>query len=259
MSELRDFKFNKIYSFVEIIERSVDLEVELYNFDVDYFIQSTIKFRKDTVLHQYIVCELSNYYLRDFRKNGDLFEEDRMEYWQELFSQYSIEIESIDYEDGDLNLSEEAYNWYTRNEDKFEQLFEELMEEIFYILFANRGFLLKFNNLITNTVKEVEYPTKFLTAKKTLQRANIPKWVKNAVFHRDKGRCVFCNTDLTLIVNTLVNSNYDHIVPLDKFGINDPSNIQLCCEKCNKSKTNKEGSTSTNYFSWWKSDKVKEE
>ena len=254
MSELRDFKFNKIYPFVEIIERSVHLEIELDNFDEDYFIQSTTKFRKDTVLHQYIACGLSNYYSRYFRKNGDLFEEDRMQYWQELFSQYSIEIENIDYENEDLDLSEETYAWYMRNEDKFDQLFAELAEEVFHILFANRGFLLKFNTLITNTVKEIQYPTKFLTAKKTLKRANIPKWVKNAVFHRDKGRCVFCNTDLTSMVNTLVNSNYDHIVPLDKFGINDPGNIQLCCEKCNKSKTNKEGSTSNNYFSWWKRD-----
>lgn len=188
-----------------------------------------------------------------------MLDEYQMEYWQELFDQYSIEIESIDFENEDHDLMEEEYSWYSRNEHKFYQLFDQLGEEIFHILFANRVFLLNFNNLITNTVKEIDYPSEFLTTKGTIKRVNIPRWAKTAVFHRDKGRCVFCNTDLTSIENTLINSNYDHIVPLDKFGINDPCNIQLCCEKCNKSKTNKEGSTSNRYFSWWKRDKLKEE
>lgn len=259
MSELRDFNFNKIYSFAEIIDNAVQAETELFNFTEDYFIASSTNFRKDTILHQYIVCELLNHYSREFRKNGDLFEEDQMKFWQELFTQFSIKIEIVDFENEELDLSEEVYNWYQKNHANFYQLFDQLSEEIFHILFSNRGFLLNFNKLITNTVKEVNYPSEFITTKGTIKRVNIPKWVKTAVFHRDKGRCVFCNTDLTSIVNTLITSNYDHMVPLDKFGINDPCNIQLCCEKCNKSKTNKEASTSNKYFSWWKRDKVKVE
>lgn len=110
---------------------------------------------------------------------------------------------------------------------------------------------MRFNNLISKTVQEFDYPSEYLNKKGRIKRANIPAWVKKAVFHRDKGRCVFCNTDLTGIINSLTNVNYDHIVPLDRFGINDPSNIQLCCERCNKSKTNKEAETTNKYFSWW--------
>lgn len=255
MSELSEYKFNKIYDFLEIIDSAVQYETELFKFNEKYFLASSTNFRKDTILHQYIVCELLNHYSREFRKNGDSFDEDQMEYWNELFSSYSIEIQNLDFEDEYLDLSEEAYKWYSDNHDKFYKLFDFLAEEIFHILFANRNFLLKFNNLISVTVKEFNYPEEFITSKGTIKRVNIPKWVKNAVFHRDKGRCVFCNTDLTSIVNTLINTNYDHIVPLDKYGINDPCNIQLCCEKCNKSKTNKDGTTSNYYFSWWKRDK----
>ncbi len=90
-----------------------------------------------------------------------------------------------------------------------------------------------------------------MTSKGTIKRVNIPQWVKDAVFHRDKGRCVFCNTDLTRLVNTLTTNNFDHIVPLDLYGSNDPCNIQLSCEFCNKSKTNKAGATTTKYIPWW--------
>src|SRR5690606_11520791 len=96
-----------------------------------------------------------------------------------------------------------------------------------------------------------KYPKEYITRKGTIKRTNIPVWVKNAVFHRDKGRCVFCNTDLTNLVNTFTKNNYDHIVPLDLYGANDPCNIQLTCERCNKSKSHKESTTSDQYYSWW--------
>ncbi len=43
------------------------------------------------------------------------------------------------------------------------------------------------------------------------------------------------------------------MVPLDFYGTNDPCNIQLACEKCNKTKTNKDGITSDKYIPWWTS------
>ncbi|MCH7612350.1 MAG: HNH endonuclease [Candidatus Marinimicrobia bacterium] len=140
-----------------------------------------------------------------------------------------------------------------RHEKKFEFLFEHLSNEIFYILFNNRNFLLKFNEIVSESVSDLidTYPSNLLNNKGRIKRTNIPVWVKNAVFHRDKGRCVFCNTDLTSLVNTLTAKNYDHIVPLDLFGANDPCNIQLSCEKCNKTKSNKDPETSNNYYSWW--------
>lgn len=158
------------------------------------------------------------------------------EKWYYLFESYRIELNKFDL---DNNL--EAIDWFDSNFHKFVELFDALADEIFYILFANRQFLLKFNTLLIKTVKVTNFPANFLNTKARIKRTSIPKWVKSAVFHRDKGRCVFCNTDLTGIVNTLTILNYDHIVPLDLFGTNDPCNIQLTCESCNKSKKIKMG------------------
>ena len=43
--------------------------------------------------------------------------------------------------------------------------------------------------------------------------------------------------------------HYDHIVPLDQGGINDVSNIQLLCEKCNLTKGTK--SITNNIYQNW--------
>jgi CRISPR/Cas system Type II protein with McrA/HNH and RuvC-like nuclease domain len=53
---------------------------------------------------------------------------------------------------------------------------------------------------------------------------------KQAVWRRDDGRCVECGSNELL--------EYDHIVPFSKGGSNTERNIQLLCEKCNRSKSN---------------------
>ena len=248
MSELREYSFNSVYDLANIIDEAVRYEVELFNFDEDYFLEGSTKFNRDTILHQYIVCQLLNHFRRRFKKDGDLYEGEVMDNWYELFSSYSIKIDEFDFENEELDVCD----WFDENHRKFYDLIDICGEEVFHVLFSNRGFLLRFNNLISETVKKFNYPIGYLNKKGRINRAHIPKWVKKAVYHRDKGRCVFCNTDLTNIINSAVNINYDHIVPLDRFGINDPCNIQLSCESCNKSKTNKEGETTNKYFSWWK-------
>ena len=55
-------------------------------------------------------------------------------------------------------------------------------------------------------------------------------------YMRDKGRCQLCGCDVSGILRTDVKYNIDHIVPLKCGGINDPINLQLSCEHCNKSK-----------------------
>lgn len=59
----------------------------------------------------------------------------------------------------------------------------------------------------------------------------IPKAVQREVWRRDGGRCVECGTKENL--------EYDHIIPWSKGGSNTTRNIQLLCEKCNRSKHNK--------------------
>jgi len=56
----------------------------------------------------------------------------------------------------------------------------------------------------------------------------IPKTVKHEVWHRDGGRCVECGSRERL--------EYDHIIPVSKGGANTARNVQLLCERCNRSK-----------------------
>lgn len=70
-----------------------------------------------------------------------------------------------------------------------------------------------------------------------LKRASIPYWAKEAIFYRDRGRCVLCNCDLSGLLSLQNDENYDHIVPLARGGTNDVSNLQLLCADCNKKKS----------------------
>ncbi len=63
---------------------------------------------------------------------------------------------------------------------------------------------------------------------RTPTREHIPKGVKMYVWQRDQGRCVNCGSNEKL--------EYDHIIPLAKGGSNTDRNIQLLCERCNRSK-----------------------
>jgi hypothetical protein len=65
----------------------------------------------------------------------------------------------------------------------------------------------------------------------TQQRNHIPTSVKREVWRRDQGRCVECGSKEKL--------EFDHIIPVSKGGSNTARNVQLLCEKCNRSKGNK--------------------
>lgn len=246
MSILKEFNFQNTYELADLIDNLVKADVDFWNYNEELFVESATKFSKDTLLHLYIVTAAINHYRREFRKNGDLEDEETMEKWYSLFENYKIEVKKFDF-DGNGELTD----WFDENLNHYEELFDKMADEVFYILFSNRKFLLDFNNLTAKTISGTKFSAKCFTKKGTIKRTNIPKWVQTAIFHRDKGRCVFCFTDLTSLINTLTNSNYDHIVPLDLFGTNDPCNIQLTCESCNKKKTNKEGITTNQYIPWW--------
>ena len=64
-------------------------------------------------------------------------------------------------------------------------------------------------------------------------REPIPEDVQVLVWNRDGGKCVRCGSNISL--------EFDHIIPLSKGGSNTARNIQLLCEKCNRSKGAKVG------------------
>ena len=62
---------------------------------------------------------------------------------------------------------------------------------------------------------------------------NISQEVRDDVWNRDGGRCVECGSNENL--------EFDHIIPHSKGGANTYRNIQLLCEKCNRSKSDNIG------------------
>ena len=57
--------------------------------------------------------------------------------------------------------------------------------------------------------------------------------VKDKVWNRDGGKCVQCGSNENL--------EFDHIIPFSKGGANTYRNLQLLCESCNRSKSDKIG------------------
>jgi HNH endonuclease len=75
--------------------------------------------------------------------------------------------------------------------------------------------------------------TKFDETKESefaFERPRIPENVRIEVWRRDGGKCAKCGSRERL--------EYDHIVPISKGGSNTARNIELLCEKCNRSKSN---------------------
>ncbi|MFN5641818.1 MAG: HNH endonuclease [Sphingobacteriales bacterium] len=62
------------------------------------------------------------------------------------------------------------------------------------------------------------------------QSRYISQTTKKIVYTRDGGKCQCCGSSINL--------EYDHIVPFSCGGKSDRSNIQLLCQKCNRSKSN---------------------
>ena len=65
------------------------------------------------------------------------------------------------------------------------------------------------------------------------KRQAISDDVKIAVWRRDQGSCVKCGSRENL--------EYDHIIPVSKGGANTFRNIELLCQSCNRTKSDKIG------------------
>jgi hypothetical protein len=67
------------------------------------------------------------------------------------------------------------------------------------------------------------------TERESIQsRIRIPEQIRIEVWRRDGGKCTRCESRENL--------EYDHIVPLSRGGSNTTRNVELLCERCNRSK-----------------------
>jgi hypothetical protein len=131
---------------------------------------------------------------------------------------------------------------------------DALVPATFHILFSDLRFLKDFQDLVAESISEIsaeEFPT-VLRIDGVLRRPkHIPKWLRKAIFHRDKGRCQACSCDLTGVIALGSEIHIDHIRPLARSGSNDPTNFQLLCERCNKRKGAREAEGRWRTQTYW--------
>lgn len=138
-----------------------------------------------------------------------------------------------------------------------EALIEQMAAEVFHVLFGNRALLQNLHLYIASIVRITDVESvdarhrAQLTAKGRVRRVAIPQWARRAVFYRDRGLCTRCHGDLSGLVSTQPENNFDHIVPLAEGGINDVTNLQLLCGTCNRGKSQRVLPPSTHYEAWF--------
>jgi hypothetical protein len=127
-----------------------------------------------------------------------------------------------------------------------------ITEAAFQLLFMDRTFLFEFGKFIRPFISQLqpnEHPC--IASPGVVKRSYFQVWLKNAVFHRDKGRCQLCGCDLTNLLVPTEARHIDHMVPLMASGTNAPTNFQLTCESCNTSKGARVHATSHLTFPYW--------
>ena len=218
-----------------------------------------VDFSKTSLLHHYIYSMISVNERENIFDRDDIYEdsEEERESIEVAFQAYGIDFLPysrflLDNTDGQGDFL--FRKWFSSQQDKFELLWEKMTDEVFHLLFANRAFLLQFNQSLATYLQsgKVNLPNEYLDEKGVLKRQSyFPSWLKKAVFYRDQGKCVLCQRDLSGLLNTEQRIHYDHIVPLNLWGSNDPSNLQLLCEDCNLRKSGTSSKTATRYNPWW--------
>ncbi|MYS86838.1 HNH endonuclease [Embleya scabrispora] len=142
----------------------------------------------------------------------------------------------------------------------YDNLLNTIADEVFFIVFMNRSALAALNRFAATYVGDMDFDwdahdgeddESLFESFGQLKRKAPPKWAKNAVFFRDRGKCVYCARDLSGLLGTFPNSNYDHVVPLARGGLNDVTNLQLLCESCNAEKADHPYEPSNRYQRWY--------
>ena len=212
--------------------------------------------QRKTLLHEYIqdqYLDAQNYVLDKH------FVVDEIKGMQNLLEHYGVDYSYI----GKVNVANLPFDEYTEElgeyADKLQSFFIDnllyiVVDDVFSILYMNKNFLHEFNRQcaeIIRTLKKDDYPD-LLRDDGVIKRVSYyPTWLKRGIEYRDKCRCSICGCDLSSAFTTLVDKNYDHIIPLKMGGNNDPSNWQLTCERCNKSKGARSSDFKNIVFPFW--------
>ncbi len=196
-------------------------------------------FPKQTNLHQFIGQIIDSIFFESptevEEENPDL---------RDFCNHYKIDTTEVDWSDEDQRFD-------LRLRADYSNALDALSDEVFHILFPDVVFCESFNSLIARYVPQ--YAESFgeadprFTVNGRLKRVAVPQFVKKAVFHRDKGECRSCKKRLDRTLSVELQEHYDHIVPLYAGGVNDLTNIQLLCDRCNLEKSSREIGVSNLY------------
>lgn len=203
---------------------------------------------KWTCLHMFIEALVSELIFEDIRKADKKISA----YWvQSLIKSNSMRIPT-NIEVPVFGTADSYFEWLA-DHNLIGDLSEVIAKQVFHVTFSNRGLLRNFSLMLGDYVSETAatFSPDSFSSRGSLLRKPIPIWAKNAVFHRDKGRCVICGCDLTKVISQKPEQQYDHILPISLGGMNCVSNLQLMCDKCNRKKSNNSSITSHNYEVWY--------
>jgi hypothetical protein len=260
----KQFVFQRVYDMASMVEACLENSDSLM--ELDWKDQDLLKgiasFSKVSLLHHYIYAMISVEHRYEYRKNADHYEEgpELIQGIEDLLQAYGVpflpfkEFEPAIPVD-EANTQEECpfHQWFRSQEEPFQELWEKQTEEAFYLLFANRAFLLRFNQAVADYIRsgKATIPKQYLDDAGYMRRTHLPVWIRDAVYFRDHGRCVLCQVDLSGLLSTDRDDQFDHMVALGAHGVNDPCNIQLLCEVCNLRKGSRSGVTGARYSPWW--------
>jgi hypothetical protein len=216
-------------------------------------------FSKVSLLHRYIYAMIAVEHRYEYRKNADLYEEgpDLIQAIEQMLQAYKVPFlpfkefsPPIPVDNANTRAEYPFHQWFLSQEESFGVLWEKQTDEAFHLLFANRAFLLRFNQTVAESIRNrrVTIPGEYLEHTGYIRRAHLPVWIRDAVYFRDHGRCVLCHVDLSGLLSTDRVDQFDHMVALGAYGINDPCNIQLLCEACNLRKGDRRSMTGIGYF-----------
>lgn len=242
-----NFNYGAAFQFAHevreaIIKEHLDCFIDFAS-DIDKQIN---KPQKNTLLHDVIEYIISNFFnVVYFNNNFDVYSIDDVAILEEngvieLFDEYEIEYISLEDYLSNNNNDYFLYGYEYLREVLELKLLPILKEEVFNLLFNDRELMKEFNILISQDLDE-----------KVKRCRTWPKWLERALFCREKGLCALCKKDLTQLLHTKHKPAIDHIVPIAKKGVNDPTNLQMLCNKCNESKSNIEIVTSNSTPLYW--------
>ncbi|MBC9786620.1 HNH endonuclease [Heliobacterium chlorum] len=227
-----DFQFESAFRLASQVYLDVYENINEH-YPSDLFDSSDSKFQqkiliphKQTLLHDYIA------------------------YWHEFYLDYAIDktgydyvieevIKGLDHYGINYTLEDESDESYCNLVEEYKKLTPRIVNETFTLLFNDKRLVRAFNEDIARIIfdmKKTDYPDLLSKDGVVLRRQYLPQWLKDGVFFRDKGRCQLCGIDLTRLLNAGSKIHYDHIIPLELGGNNDPTNFQILCESCNTSK-----------------------